>query len=104
MQIGKSKVISLTPLALLLLTSCVTPIKRYQALLPRKMTEEYKKIELMQAQKKLDFGLYFFGEKQNNDKYVVGKKNKYFDPKKPTVIYVHGWERGTTVRNFRETF
>lgn len=29
---------------------------------------------------------------------------EYFDPRKPTLLYVHGIEPGTTVRGFRETF
>ena len=30
--------------------------------------------------------------------------SEYFDPGKPTLLYVHGIEPGTTVRGFRETF
>lgn len=52
----------------------------------------------------LDYGVYFFDKDGHAKKYFKGQDNPFYDPKKPTVIYLHGWERGTTRRNFRERF
>ena len=49
---------------------------------------------------KEDNGLYWFGM---GNKCSKGPDSCYFDPSKPTVIYLHGWEPGTTQRGFRET-
>ncbi len=51
-----------------------------------------------------DYGLYWFGYGNKSQKFVPGQPNPYFDPSKPTVIYVHGWEKDTGLRYFRETF
>ncbi len=34
----------------------------------------------------------------------VAPPGEGYDPNKPTLLYVHGWERGTTCRGMRETF
>ena len=52
----------------------------------------------------LDYGLYWFGDNYQNQKAENGKYNRYFNPSAPTVIYVHGWQKGTTQRMFREAF
>jgi len=52
----------------------------------------------------LDYGLYWFGDNYNNKKAVNGQYNQYFNSSAPTVIYVHGWEKDTTKRMFREAF
>jgi hypothetical protein len=52
----------------------------------------------------LDYGLYWFGPEDQAARYDPSVKNPYYDASKPTVIYVHGWEPGTTTKGFRETF
>lgn len=52
----------------------------------------------------LDYGLYWFGTGDISQKYVDGQQNPYYDSTKPTVIFVHGWQKGTTVNNYRSTF
>ncbi|WP_128896145.1 hypothetical protein [Longirhabdus pacifica] len=46
----------------------------------------------------LDVGLYWFDE--NNQP----SKTENFIADRPTVIYVHGWQNGTTLNKFRESF
>ena len=48
---------------------------------------------------KLEVGISFF-EKGNK----VARPGGGYDPNRPTMLYVHGWERGTTCRGMRETF
>lgn len=52
----------------------------------------------------LDYGLYWFGLGNVSQKYVPGVANPYYNSSKPTVIYVHGWQNGSTARMSRETF
>jgi hypothetical protein len=52
----------------------------------------------------LDYGLYWFGPDDQSARYDPNIKNPYYDPSKPTVIYVHGWATGSTPKGFRETF
>ncbi len=40
----------------------------------------------------LSYGLYWFGLNNANQKFVAGEENPYFDPAKPTLIFVHGWQ------------
>jgi len=40
----------------------------------------------------LSYGLYWFGPNNANQKFVHGESNPYFDPGKPTLIFVHGWQ------------
>lgn len=47
-----------------------------------------------------DVRLYWFGIGR---KCSPGPKSEYFDATKPSIIYVHGWQPGTTLRGFRET-
>lgn len=54
--------------------------------------------------KSLDTGIYWFGENNQSEKYVEGQNNSYFDPSKPTVIYIHGWQNRSTKKLHRETF
>lgn len=47
--------------------------------------------------KESDFGLFFYGDDHNIDSVDMQRSStdmdvKYFDPEKPTVIWVHGWE------------
>ncbi len=36
----------------------------------------------------------------NFQKYVPGEYNPYYDPNKPTIIYIHGWQNGSVSKNF----
>lgn len=40
----------------------------------------------------LGYGLYWFGLNGANQRFVPGETNPYFDPAKPTLIFVHGWQ------------
>lgn len=54
--------------------------------------------------KTLDTGIYWFGKGNVSEKFVSGQSNPYYDPSKPTFIYVHGWQPETTISLFRENF
>lgn len=59
-----------------------------------------------------DFGIYFYGTQQNSirtdvagcQKYITGEPNAFFDPTKPTIIYAHGWQKGSVSGRRREGF
>ncbi|ANE48876.1 cell adhesion domain-containing protein [Paenibacillus swuensis] len=52
----------------------------------------------------LDHGIYWYGSGNVSQKAVAGVGNPYYNPTKPTIIYVHGWQKDTTATAFRETF
>jgi hypothetical protein len=61
----------------------------------------------------LDYGLYFFGSQPDvnnaNDingcqKLIAGQPNTFFDPNKPTMIFVHGWKNGGVNSRWRQDF
>jgi hypothetical protein len=53
--------------------------------------------------KDLDYGIYWCASDGRAEKFIAGRKNSYFDPTKPSVIYIHGWQKDTTLRDyFRE--
>ncbi len=52
----------------------------------------------------LDYGIYWFGPGNVAQKAVPGAYNPYFDSSRPTVIYIHGWQNGSTQAGKRETF
>ena len=52
----------------------------------------------------LDYGIYWFGLGNASQKAVAGEANPFYDPSRPTVIYIHGWQRDTTKAGRRETF
>jgi hypothetical protein len=52
----------------------------------------------------LDHGLYWFGYGDSWQKAVPGYSNAYYSAGKPTVIYIHGWQNGSTQSKNRETF
>ncbi|WP_459481245.1 cell adhesion domain-containing protein [Clostridium saccharoperbutylacetonicum] len=54
--------------------------------------------------KTLDTGIYWFGKGNVSQKFVSGESNKYFDSSKPTVIYIHGWQKDKTEKLYREIF
>jgi hypothetical protein len=47
----------------------------------------------------LDYGIYWFGAGRTSQKFVSGESNLYFDPSRPTVIFVHGWQPGISATN-----
>ena len=59
---------------------------------------------------RLDTGIYFLGVQQNSvrtdqpgtQKYIPGQPNAFFDPSKPTIIYAHGWNKGSVTARNRE--
>ncbi len=64
-----------------------------------------------------DYGFYFYDAQDErsgdptadavgNRKFVAGKTldRRFFDPNKPTIIYVHGFQPGGAVNQTRETF
>lgn len=52
----------------------------------------------------LDFGIYWYGLSNASQKAVPGVYNPYFNAAKPTVIYVHGWQKDGVINRKRETF
>lgn len=50
----------------------------------------------------LDTGLYWFGY-NDAEKAQPGQANVNFDPTKKTVIYIHGWQNGSSQNQSRET-
>lgn len=50
----------------------------------------------------LDYGLYWFGYNQAQ-KANPGQANPYYNKNKKTVIYIHGWQNGSTNNKTRET-
>ncbi|OOM75901.1 hypothetical protein CLPUN_29380 [Clostridium puniceum] len=53
---------------------------------------------------KLDASIYWYGKNNAAEKFVEGQSNPYFDPKKPTIIYIHGWQKDSTTKLYRESF
>jgi len=45
------------------------------------------------ASEYLDYGLYWHGYNNAMQKFVSGQSNPYYNPAKPTVIYIHGWQK-----------
>lgn len=52
----------------------------------------------------LDYGLYWFGYGDSWQKAQPGHSNAYYGASKPTVIYIHGWQNGSSQAKNRETF
>ena len=52
----------------------------------------------------LDYGLYWFGNADSWQKAVPNSYNAYYDASKPTIIYIHGWQNGSSQALNRETF
>lgn len=87
------------------LVSCTTAIKHYKPIDgPMDERISIDIAEALNTRDDLDFGIYFFAADGSSQRMVPGKPIQNFDPKKPTVIYLHGWERDTTVRDFRESY
>ncbi len=56
------------------------------------------------ASQRCDQGLYWFGKDNASEKWRPKAANPFFDTKKPTILYVHGWQPGTVAGKVRETF
>ena len=52
----------------------------------------------------LDYGLYWFGNNDNYEKAVPGHSNAYYNKSAPTIVYIHGWQNGSSKAQNRETF
>ena len=52
----------------------------------------------------LDYGLYWFGNDDNYKRAVPGQSNAYYNKSAPTIIYIHGWQNGSSKAKNRETF
>lgn len=52
----------------------------------------------------LDYGIYWFGLGNVSQKSVPGLANPYYNPARPTVIYIHGWQKDSSLTSKRETF
>lgn len=50
-----------------------------------------------------EMGLYWYGLGNVSEKEGEGGESRYFDPSKPSVIYVHGYQPHTIARRFRES-
>ncbi len=51
---------------------------------------------------RVDYGIYWLGDDGEYEKAVPGGQSKYFDLAKPTVIYMHGWQKGTSQYNMQK--
>ena len=51
-----------------------------------------------------DYGLYWFNYFNECQKAYPNQNNDYFDPNKRTMIFIHGWQNGSTMNQFRRTF
>lgn len=54
--------------------------------------------------KNLDYGLYWYGVSNECEQATPGQQNTYFDPSKPTVIHIHGWQSDSVTSMSRTTF
>lgn len=52
----------------------------------------------------LDHGLYWFGGGDSWQKATPNQSNAYYSSTKPTIIYIHGWQKGSSKAQNRETF
>ena len=74
--------------------------------------EESESLQLYYYEE-LDYGLYFYDSEPNGwshwdaigcQKFVPGQENSYFDPSKPTIIWIHGWQNGGVTAKSRPGF
>lgn len=55
----------------------------------------------------ITYGIEFYGRENKNIRFKPNKRNPYFNPTKPTVLHVTGWEYGRcatkrkTIFNFK---
>lgn len=48
----------------------------------------------------LDFGIWWFNDQGEAQKYIPGVPNQFYDPAKPVVLYVHGWQKSSVTNNY----
>lgn len=48
----------------------------------------------------LDFGIWWFNDQGEAQKYIPGIPNQFYDPSKPVVLYIHGWQKGSVTNNY----
>ena len=53
---------------------------------------------------KNNFGIYWLGRDNLAQKFVLGQKNDFFSNERPTVIYIHGWQKDAHKNRLRENF
>lgn len=97
-------------LAAITFSSCTDPAEKELD----KLIEEEKtaQVTVESASDFLDYGLYWFQNGTNSTKayneqtnQVLSVSNNYYDPSKPTVIFFHGWQSGSSQQNYkREQF
>jgi hypothetical protein len=51
---------------------------------------------------RFDHGFYWLGDDGEYEKASSSGNSKYFDLAKPTVIYIHGWQKGTSKYNLQK--
>ncbi|RZA11873.1 MAG: hypothetical protein EOP10_32330, partial [Proteobacteria bacterium] len=52
----------------------------------------------------LDYGIYWFGKGEMAQKASSKTTSTFYDPTKPTMIYIHGWQAGSHLFKKRATF
>lgn len=52
----------------------------------------------------LDYGIYWYGLGNKPYKFVPNVANPAYDPLKPTIIYIHGWQPEYSLIKHRESF
>jgi pimeloyl-ACP methyl ester carboxylesterase len=45
-------------------------------------------------------GITWLGYNSNFQKYIPGESNPHYNPNKPVIIYIHGWQDGSTQKNY----
>lgn len=64
--------------------------------------EETKNFKSTQNQ--LDYGLYWYDENGEKERYEIGKNNTYYDPSKPIIIFFHGQSTNIAKNGERRNF
>ncbi|ADL53841.1 Ig-like domain-containing protein [Clostridium cellulovorans] len=52
----------------------------------------------------LNYGIYWYGIGNKPYKFIPNETNPAFDPSKPTIIYIHGWQPNYSLIKHRESF
>ncbi|MFQ3546943.1 MAG: Ig-like domain-containing protein [Termitinemataceae bacterium] len=48
----------------------------------------------------LDYGIWWFSGTGEAQKCIPGIPNQFYDPSKPVVLYIHGWQKGSVTNNY----
>lgn len=89
----KTLLVKSAKLSLLLASLCISA-----------MASAYPGVFPQSVFKNLDYGLYWFGTGDNWEKAVPGQGNSYYSKNAKTLIYIHGWQNGSSKNQNRETF